>query len=87
MRLKRVNGVQPDNTKKLCHTEQGRHKYYHSGINRSEHCMIYPVKDVLKTTSATWVPEAPKDFALHAEPSSRTRRASLSFHGLSAKKK
>jgi len=46
--------------------------------------MIYPVSDVLKTTSPTCVPEAPKDLALHTEPSSRTRRASLSFHGLSA---
>lgn len=43
---------------------------------------IYPVNDVLKTTSPTCVPEAPKDFALHTEPSSSTSRASLSFQGL-----
>lgn len=45
----------------------------------------YPVKDVLKTTSPTWVPEAPNDLALHMEPSSSTSLASASFHGLSPK--
>lgn len=38
---------------------------------------------MLKTTSPTWVPEAPKDFARQIDPSSSTSRASATFHGLS----
>lgn len=49
--------------------------------------MLYPVKDVLKTTSPTWVPEAPKDFAFQIEPSSSTSLASAIFQGLSAEHK
>jgi len=37
----------------------------------------------LKTTSPTWVPEAPNDFALQIEPSSSTSLASEFFQGLS----
>lgn len=47
--------------------------------------MCYPVKDVLKTTSPTWVPEAPNDLAFQIEPSSRTSLASATFHGLSTR--
>lgn len=41
----------------------------------------------MKTTSPTWVPEAPKDLAFHIEPSSSTNLASDTFQGLSAKPK
>lgn len=43
----------------------------------------HPVNDVLKTTSPTWVPEAPNDFAFQIEPSSSTSLASEFFQGLS----
>jgi len=43
----------------------------------------YPVKEVLKTTSPTWVPLAPNDLALQTEPSSSTNLASEVFQGLS----
>jgi len=46
--------------------------------------LTYPVNDVLKTTSPTWVPEAPNDLAFQIEPSSNTSLASEFFHGLSA---
>lgn len=54
------------------------------GNQNSNNVSSYPVKEVLKTTSPTWVPEAPKDLALQTEPSSRTSLASANFHGLSA---
>lgn len=47
----------------------------------------YPVKEVLNTTSPNGVPEAPNDFAFQTEPSSRTSRASATFHGISARPK
>jgi len=34
--------------------------------------MSYPDKEVLKTTSPTFVPSAPKAFPCHTEPSSKT---------------
>lgn len=46
-----------------------------------------PVKDVLKTSSPTRVPEAPNDFAFQIEPSSRTSLASDVFQGLSPEPK
>lgn len=52
---------------------------------RSNQSIFYPIKDVLKTTSPTWVPEAPNDLALQTEPSSSTSLASAIFQGLSAK--
>lgn len=45
--------------------------------------MAHPVNDVLKTTSPTWVPEAPNDLAFQIEPSSSTSLASEFFQGLS----
>ena len=44
----------------------------------------YPVKEVLNTTSPTWVPVAPNDFPLQIEPSSRTSRQSVVFQGFAA---
>lgn len=42
---------------------------------------IDPVIDVLKTTSATRVPKAPKDFPFQMDPSSRTSLVSEIFQG------
>lgn len=61
--------------------EQVKQNYCH------EKKKIYPVNDVLKTTSPTWVPEAPNDFARQIEPSSSTNLASATFHGLSTNPK
>lgn len=43
----------------------------------------HPVNDVLKTTSPTWVPEAPNDFAFQIDPSSNISLAPEVFQGLS----
>jgi hypothetical protein len=40
--------------------------------------------DVLKTTSPSAVPFAPKDWPFHTEPSSRTSLQSDVFHGFCA---
>jgi hypothetical protein len=44
----------------------------------------YPVKEVLNTTSPTWVPVVPNDFPLQIEPSSKTSRQSVVFQGFAA---
>ena len=44
----------------------------------------HPVKEVLNTTSPTWVPVVPNDFPLQIEPSSKTSRQSVVFQGFAA---
>ena len=59
---------------KACHNKVLILRFYSSS---------HPVNDVLKTTSPSWVPEAPNDFAFQIDPSSSTSLASDVFHGLS----
>lgn len=52
-------------------------------FNPKEKQEAHPVKEVLKTNSATRVPEAPKDLADHTEPSSNTSLALYELQGFS----